>query len=153
MNGHLCGSIPITVVYPSGFSSSSSAFDDTPEIGSAPEKVKWTANVTITIKDQFSRTLGANWNGIAVSETIQGLGSGPLENLGYGSINDPVTLEITGESHEWALQVVRDERILSNEDPFPTSYQNIFGGGAQMNGLNTRTKTLVENVFTVFNSH
>jgi hypothetical protein len=155
--GNLSSTIPITVVEPRNYSSASPV-SGPPSIGSAPNKVIWVANVGITIKDQFSVVLGLNWDGTLITESING---GPQcgftfptgDNLNAGTVNDPVSIEIPFASAAAANSVVNGTNPFTSPQPIPDVQQGIFADGTPLTGVNTRGRTLINNVWTVTNSH
>ena len=158
LNGKIHARIPITVVKPDDYSSASPVVDRVPAIGGAPNKVIWIANVTITILDQFGIGLGANWNGIIITESINGApqcGFTPLnpngEPLNNGTITDPASWELTCPNARLANLIVIGQLLIIA--PVRGVTQEIFAAGIKLNGVNNRTKDMTRNVWTVTNSH
>jgi len=146
-------SIPLTVVKPSNFRSTPKVVDNTPSVGSGDYThiVQWKSPVTVTILDQFSVVLGTHWDGLSISESIDGGDPLVIGTLTGGSVIDPVVFTYNAGTQEQAQRILDGQ--LKVTAVFPAVQQEILADGAKLSGVNNRTKDLMKNVWTVTNSH
>jgi hypothetical protein len=126
-----------------------------PDMG--PSYVEWVANVTITVDDQFGTVLGANWNSLVMTEIVNGGGavgftSSPT-TLSTGTFTDPVTISDDAGNALSAGNIVKNTGSPSISITGSPVTQYILGNGVQIDGVNNRTENVLNNVFTVTNSH